>query len=226
MDAAVGNQALQRDASDFSANRVVARDDHRFGRVVDDYIDAGRGFDRADIAPLAPDYPPFHLVGRQRDYRNRPFGDEFAREPLDCDGDDSLGPPISLLARFFLDHSYMARRFMPRLSDHLVDQRAFGLFAGEPGDRFQPGARFFDQRLAFGFFIADRFFAIAHRLIAPIEFSLATFEGFLAFFESLLARFQLVFQRRQFAPPFAQLALRFVARGDDHVFGLEFRFLD
>ncbi len=56
----------------------------------------------------------------------------------------------------------MARRLVPRLPDHLLDQRALGFLAREAGDRFEPAAGFVDQRLMLGLFIGDRLFAIAH----------------------------------------------------------------
>ena len=76
---------LQRDPRNLAANRIVARDHHRFGRIIDDDIDAGGGFDRADIAALAADDPSLHLVGRQRQHRDRSLGDELAGQPLDRD---------------------------------------------------------------------------------------------------------------------------------------------
>ena len=52
MDAPVGDEPLEREPRDLPPDRVVARDDDRFGRVVDDQVDAGRRFDRADVAAL------------------------------------------------------------------------------------------------------------------------------------------------------------------------------
>src|SRR5271168_1444007 len=57
MNPAVRDELLQRDPRDLAANRIVARDNHRFGSVVDNDIDPGGSLDRADIAALAPDDP-------------------------------------------------------------------------------------------------------------------------------------------------------------------------
>ena len=59
VDAAVGDQPLDRLAGDLAAQRIEARKDDRARRVVDDQLDAGRGLERADVAPLAADDPPF-----------------------------------------------------------------------------------------------------------------------------------------------------------------------
>ena len=85
----------------------MARNDDGLGSVVDDDVDAGSGFDRADIATFAADDAAFHLVVRQCQYRHGPFGHEFAGQALDCDRDDSLGTTVGLLARFFLDDTDM-----------------------------------------------------------------------------------------------------------------------
>ena len=70
MDAAVGDQPLDRLARDLAAERIEAREDDRAGRVVDDQLDAGRLLERADVAPLAADDPPLHVVAREIDDRD------------------------------------------------------------------------------------------------------------------------------------------------------------
>ena len=72
MDAAVGDEAANRLPRDFPAEGIEGRQDDRAGRVVDDELDAGRGFERADVAPFAADDPPFHVVARA-DRRPRPW---------------------------------------------------------------------------------------------------------------------------------------------------------
>src|SRR5262245_28890979 len=57
VDAAVGDQAPDRQARDLAPDRVEARDRDRLGRVVDDHVDAGGGLERAHVAALATDEP-------------------------------------------------------------------------------------------------------------------------------------------------------------------------
>ena len=140
MDAAVRDEPLERDPRDLAPNRVVARDDDRFGRVVDDDIDAGGGLDRADVAALAADDAALHLVVGQRDHRDRALGDELAGQPLDRDRDDPLGAPVGLLARLLLDHADMAWRRRVRACPIISSiSGALGLLAGQAGDRFELG---------------------------------------------------------------------------------------
>src|SRR5207302_1737938 len=75
MNPAVRNKLFKGDSGDLAANRIVAGDNHRFGSVVDNNIDPGGSLDRADVAALAPDYAPFHLVVGQREHRDGALGD-------------------------------------------------------------------------------------------------------------------------------------------------------
>ena len=67
MDAAVRDQSLERHAGDLAAHGVEAGDDDRLGGVVDYHVDAGEGFERTNVAALAADDPPLHLVRGQAD---------------------------------------------------------------------------------------------------------------------------------------------------------------
>ncbi len=65
MDAAVGDQALDGQPGDLTADAVEGRQHHRLGRVVDDDVDAGEVLERADVAALATDDAA--LRGRRRE---------------------------------------------------------------------------------------------------------------------------------------------------------------
>ncbi len=185
---------------------IVARNHHRLRRVVDNYIDSRGSLDRADVATLAADDTPLHLVVGQRDYRDGALGDELARQPLDRNRDDSLGAAVGLLARLFLDDSDVLGGVGARRADHLVHQRALGFLARQAGDGFELGARLVDMRLQYFFLVGETFLTRAQTLIAPIEIGLAPLECFLALFESLFASFELLFDRGNLAPAIAHLA--------------------
>ena len=67
MDAAVSDEVFHRDAADFAANGVEARDGDAFGSVVDDEVRASELLERADIAALSSDDAAFEVVGRDMD---------------------------------------------------------------------------------------------------------------------------------------------------------------
>ena len=52
VDAAVHDELFDGQPGDFAPDGIERRHDHRFGGVVDDQIDAGGGFQGADVAPL------------------------------------------------------------------------------------------------------------------------------------------------------------------------------
>jgi hypothetical protein len=64
MDAAVRDEPGQRQARNFAPYGIEAGDDDRLGRIVDDQIDAGGGFEGSDVAALAPDDAPLHVIRR------------------------------------------------------------------------------------------------------------------------------------------------------------------
>ena len=136
------------------------------------------------LRPSRPMMRPFISSLGQRQHRDRALGDELARQPLDRDRDDPLGATVGLLARLLLDHPDMLGGLVPRLPDHLLDQRALGFLAGQPGDRLEPAARFVNQRLMLGFLVGDRLLAITHGLVAPIEIGLAPLERLDPFLEA------------------------------------------
>ena len=70
VDAPVFDQLHERELRRFAANAVEGGQDDCLWRVVDDEIDAGEVLECADVPTLAPDDPPFHIVGRQLDERH------------------------------------------------------------------------------------------------------------------------------------------------------------
>src|SRR5207245_7247572 len=55
MDAAVRDEAFERQAPHFATHRLEARDHDGVRRVVDDHVDAGGGFECANVAAFAAD---------------------------------------------------------------------------------------------------------------------------------------------------------------------------
>ncbi len=91
VDAAVGNELMQREAAGFAADGVEGGDDDCFGRVVDHDFHSAGSFERANVSSFAPDDAAFHLVvvdvedgdgvldGRFRCYALDGLDDDFFR---------------------------------------------------------------------------------------------------------------------------------------------------
>src|SRR5690606_3387795 len=94
-------ELLECQAGRLATDRVEPRQDHCLRRVVDDHVDAGRLLERADVATLATDDPPLHLVRRKADDGHRALRGVVCRDALDRERDDvaslSLGVPLRVL---------------------------------------------------------------------------------------------------------------------------------
>ena len=77
MDAAILDQPFERTSSDFAANRVERRHGDRFGRVVDDEVDAGHRLERPDVPAVTADDAALHVIGRESDGGNRRLGHDL-----------------------------------------------------------------------------------------------------------------------------------------------------
>ena len=82
MDTAVGDQALERLAGDFTPDRIEPGQGDRLGRVIDDEVHAGERLNGAYVTPFAADDTAFHLVVRQGHHRNRGLGHLIRGHPL------------------------------------------------------------------------------------------------------------------------------------------------
>src|SRR5262245_33392514 len=73
MDAAVGQQTLQCQPGNLTADRVKARNNDSFWRIVNNEVDTCGSFKGANITPFTTNDPAFHLLARQCDDRNGAF---------------------------------------------------------------------------------------------------------------------------------------------------------
>ena len=103
VDPAVGNQPLDRLLRDLAPIRIESREDDRAGRVVDDQIDAGGEFERADVAALTADDPAFEVVARQVDHRHGRLDGVLGGAALNGFGDVLLGFAAGRLARLSIE---------------------------------------------------------------------------------------------------------------------------
>ena len=145
VDAAVGDQALDRLARDLAAERIEAREDDRAGRVVDDELDAGGGLERADVAALAADDAPLHVVARQIDDRDGGLDGVLGGAALDGVGDDLLGADGGGLARLGLEPLDEVGGVAARVGFDLLEQQLARLVGGQAGDALQLALPLGDQ---------------------------------------------------------------------------------
>ena len=96
------------------------------GRVVDDQVDAGGGLEGADVAALAADDAPLHVVVGEVHDRHRALDDVVGGDPLDGQRDDPLARALaswlasSSMRRMILAASMRASFSIARISSALA----------------------------------------------------------------------------------------------------------
>ncbi len=146
VDAPVGDELLEREPRHLAPHRVEARDDDGLGRVVDDEVDAGRLLQGADVAALAADDAPLHLVVGQVHRGDGALLDVVAGVALDGDADDALGAPLGLFAGDVFDELGLARRAAAHVVEQLRGQLPPRLFAAHAGDDLELALLLVDER--------------------------------------------------------------------------------
>ena len=110
VDPPVLDQLLERHLRELAPQPVEGREHDRLGCVVDDEVDPGQVLERADVAALAADDPTLHVVGGERDDRDRRLGGVARRDALQCVGDEVARAPPRLAARLLLELARRAAR--------------------------------------------------------------------------------------------------------------------
>ena len=137
MDASVREELGHRDAGHLPAHGVERREGDGVGRVVDDDVDAGGVLERADVAALAADDAPLHVLGRQRDDGDGVLRDDLARQALHRRGDDLAGALVRLFFDFLLDLAKTAVRLVADLVLNLREQHLARLHDRQIGETFE-----------------------------------------------------------------------------------------
>src|SRR5438552_9746753 len=225
VDAPVGQQPLEREPRELTTDRVVAGDDDRLRRVVDDEVDTGGRLDGADVPPFAADDAPLHVVARERHHRHRTLGDELARETLDGNRHDLLGTPVGFLACLGLDLPDVASRVVPGFVRHLLEERALRLVARHSGRLFDLLANLLRQPPHLTLPLLEGALELAQSVVTLRELALPLREGLDLPVDAFLLLEDALLQRLQLVALVAGLALP-VRLGLEHdVLGMKLRFL-
>ena len=106
--------------------------------------------ERADVAPLAADDPPLHVVARQIDDRDGGLDRVLGGAALDGVGDDLLGAGGGGLARLGLEPLDHVGGVAAGVPFDLLEEQLARLVGGQPGDALQLalaiGGELFDAR--------------------------------------------------------------------------------
>ena len=144
VDASVGHELVQREPGDFAANGIEARQDDRFGRVVDDDLDAGGCLQRPDITAFAADNAALHLVAVDIEDRDRVFDRRLGGHALNRLHDDFLGLFAGGHLGLFHDFVDVGHRLGLGLGLHVFDQDVLRFLAAQSADLLEPDVLLFD----------------------------------------------------------------------------------
>src|SRR4051812_26582116 len=187
MDAAVEDELFESEPADFAPYRIEAGEQHRLGGVIDDQIDAGCGFEGADVAAFATDDAALHVVAGQVQDRHDRLGGLFARDPLNRQSDDLAGSGLALVLGVLLDVADDDRGLALGLGLDGLDQLALGVGGSQAGDPLElTGA----LGLGLGklrLLPLERLLVLGKFAVAGLDPALLGVETFLALDEPLLA---------------------------------------
>ncbi len=138
MHAAVGHERLEGLAGDGPADGVEAGHGDHARRVVDEDVHARGPLQGPDVAALAPDDAPLHVVRGDPHRADRRVDDVLGRVPLDgLEGD--LAAPLAGLGLGLLQHLLAEQvGLVLALVADLGEELLAGLLLGEAGDVPQP----------------------------------------------------------------------------------------
>jgi hypothetical protein len=191
VDAAVGDELLEREPPDLAAHRVEAGEQDRLGRVVDDEVDAGHRLEGADVAALATDDAALHVVRRQRKDRHGRLGGLLRGDPLDGQGHDLAAAPLRLLARLLLEVPDQPHRVPLGLLLDLPDQHGLGLTGGHGRDLLEPAPLLLDHLVQLAAVPLRRPLAVVQVLLTAVQCGELALEGLLPREQALLTALHL-----------------------------------
>ena len=171
VDAAVGYELVECQSRDFAAHGVESREDDGFGGIVDDDLDAGCGFQRADVAAFATDDAALDLVALDVEDGYGILDGCFRRNALDRGHDDSFGlfrgGHLGLLDGF-VD---IGGGFGLGFGLHVLHEDVLGLFGAHSGDLFEAHVLFAAHLVDLLLFVFEDLQLVLHLLLDPVVFA-------------------------------------------------------
>ena len=204
---------------------IESRQDDRARRVVDDEIDAGRLFERADVAPLASDDAPLQIVARQVDDRHRGFRGVLGRAALDGLGDVLACLGARLLARLSVETLHQIRGVPARVGFDVLQQEVLGLFGRQAGQALELVLLRGDELLVFRGSSGRALLAVGDGLGLRLQLLVLAFGGGRPVGQRRLLAAQLLFGVRELLRLLARHPLGFGAKLVRFLLGLEKRLL-
>ena len=218
VNAAVGDEGLERDPPDFAAHRVETREDDCFRSVVDDEIDPRHLLERPDVATFSADDPALHVVAGDVDDRDGRLGGVVGGDALDRDPNDVAGTLVGLFASASLRVADDGRGLLLDVVLDAVDEFGARLVGGHAGDALETVALFRDRILEFLLGLGDLTLHRRELVLALVQRLCSTVDGGFALGHA-------GFERLNLLAAFLVVVLRVLLELEYLVLGLEQGFL-
>src|SRR5262245_3129944 len=134
MNAPVGDELIERNPGDLSANGIESAHYDDAGSVVDDDINAGRFFKRANVATFAADDATLHFIAGDVDRARRCLSSMSGGKSLDRRQQDFAGLYICDCSDFLLLLHDQLALLVGQLLIEPFEQATFGFFRTEAAD--------------------------------------------------------------------------------------------
>ncbi len=218
MDASIGNQALQRDAGNLPADGVKAGEYNRLRRIIDNKINAGRRFKRFNIAPLAANNTPLHLVIGQGDHRYGAVGHMVGCATLYGQANDVAGAFVGFLPGLGLNIANQQGGVVLRAALHGLHEDSARLFVGQ--------TRYTLQLLElFGVGLLNLLLNVLNFLTRLVELFFLTFQRGQFAVDRVFLLYDSAFHALNLGTPVAYFFVDLTSELKDFVLGLYKRFL-
>src|SRR6185437_4437517 len=218
VDAAVGDELLERQARRLASHGVEAGYDDRIRRVIDDDVDAGGKLEGSNIPALTADDPPFHLVVGERHGRHRALGGVLGCDALNGQRDDLLPFALGVTLGRFTDLANPVGGVGLRLLFHPAHELVLRILRGHARHLLEPAALVAHQPLQLLLAVLNSLFAPAKvtRTFAELFVSLLQYLEFAV--EHVLAFSQPALVALDFLPSPANFGLELLAMLDQFFF--------
>src|SRR6188768_1467666 len=142
--------------------------------------------ERADVAALPPDDPPFHVVGGELDDADRRLGRVARRDPLQGVRDEGSCPPLRIRACLLLELAHRAGELVANQVLRALEELLASLAEREPTDALElpqrlviAGLELLLQLLRVDLAICDPLLPPAQLLALGVELGLALVDALL-----------------------------------------------
>ena len=210
MNTTVNDQLFEGQTCDLTANRIERGQGDSFGRIVDDEVYAGKGFQRADIASLSADNAALHLVVRQRNDRNGRLGYLIGGTALNCGRDNLAGGLLALVLQALIDLAQLDGCIVGCFVFNGLDEHIACFVTGHAGNLLQLFYLLELDALEFFLFLLACVQLAAKVIILAVEHIALLVQCFLALNQAALKLLGLIAAFLQLAVGFDTLLVDFV----------------